>query len=79
MKVTIWLTSLLGFLIQEESVKAVFFISFIYGFGSYKSFFFGPLVRVLENGNDVGRERGVRKVFEEINSEFREFLVWLCS
>lgn len=77
MKVTIWLTSLLGFLIQEESVKAVFFYLLYLWVWFLQVFFFGPLVRVLENGNDVGREIGVRKVFEEINSEFREFLVWL--
>lgn len=54
---------LVGFLdseigVQEESVKALFFIS---GFGSYKSVLvrsgvIRPLVRVLENGSSVGRE-----------------------
>lgn len=58
---------LVGFLdseigIQEESAKAVFFIS---GFGSYRdvlirSGVIGPLVRVLENGNGVGREASAR-------------------
>ncbi|KAF8077210.1 hypothetical protein N665_1056s0005 [Sinapis alba] len=58
---------LVGFLdseigVQEESVKALFFIS---GFGSYKSVLvrsgvIGPLVRVLENGNSVGREASAK-------------------
>ncbi|CAN6865427.1 unnamed protein product [Brassica oleracea var. botrytis] len=58
---------LVGFLdseigVQEESVKALFFIS---GFGSYKSVLvrsgvIGPLVRVLENGSSVGREASAR-------------------
>lgn len=58
---------LVGFLdselgVQEESVKALFFIS---GFGSYKSVLvrsgvIGPLVRVLENGNPVGREASAK-------------------
>ncbi|EOA40016.1 hypothetical protein CARUB_v10008705mg [Capsella rubella] len=48
--------------IQEEASKALFFIS---GFGSYKpllirSCVVGPLVRVLENGNVVGREASAR-------------------
>ncbi|XP_010473342.1 PREDICTED: vacuolar protein 8-like [Camelina sativa] len=60
-------SSLVGFLdsemgIQEESAKAVFFIS---GFGSYRgvlirSGVIGPLVRVLENGNGVAREASAR-------------------
>ncbi|KAG2302620.1 hypothetical protein Bca4012_060957 [Brassica carinata] len=58
---------LVGFLdseigVQEESVKALFFIS---GFGSYKSVLvrsgvIGPLVRVLENGSCVGREASAK-------------------
>ncbi|KFK40718.1 hypothetical protein AALP_AA2G031900 [Arabis alpina] len=58
---------LVGFLdsevgIQEESARAVFFIS---GFGCYRSVLIrsgviGPLVRVLENGNGVGREVSAR-------------------
>ncbi|CAH2047885.1 unnamed protein product [Thlaspi arvense] len=61
------LNILVGFLdsemgIQEESAKAVLFIS---GYGSYRSVLIGsgvigPLVRVLENGNDVGREASAR-------------------
>ncbi|KAJ0265817.1 ARM repeat superfamily protein [Hirschfeldia incana] len=58
---------LVGFLdsevgVQEESVKALFFIS---GFGCYKSVLVrsgvvGPLVRVLENGSVVGREASAK-------------------
>ncbi|KAJ4878509.1 ARM repeat superfamily protein [Raphanus sativus] len=59
---------LVGFLdssdtgVQEESVKALFFIS---GFGSHKSVLvrsgvIGPLVRVLENGSCVGREASAK-------------------
>ncbi|XP_019059378.1 PREDICTED: U-box domain-containing protein 15-like isoform X2 [Tarenaya hassleriana] len=58
---------LVGFLdsetgIQEEAAKAVLFIS---GYGSYKSVLIrsgviGPLVRVLENGNECGKEASAR-------------------
>ncbi|XP_009113138.1 uncharacterized protein LOC103838449 [Brassica rapa] len=58
---------LVGFLdsemgVQEESVKALFFIC---GFGSYngvlvRSGVIGPLVRVLENGSSVGREASAK-------------------